>query len=86
MPGQRTQSRHNGLTHPFDSVTQLSAHPERNIIRLQLRRNVVLQNLDDPAWDELDRHLVISDGRKGDRKSTRLNSSHERLSRMPSSA
>ena len=47
-------------------MTQLSAHPERNIIRLQLRRNVVLLDLDEAAWDELDRHLVISDGRKGE--------------------
>ncbi len=47
-------------------MTQLSAHPERNVIRLLLRQNVVLQDLDEAAWDELDRHLVVSDGRKGE--------------------
>ncbi len=47
-------------------MTALSAHPERNVIRLQLRRNLVLQDLDEAAWDELDRHIVISDGRKGE--------------------
>ena len=35
--------------------------------------------------DELDARLA-SPGRAGDRKSTRLNSSHSTLSRMPSSA
>ena len=33
-----------------------------------------------------DDHAVCVVGDQGDRKSTRLNSSHERLSRMPSSA
>ena len=47
-------------------MTALSIHPERNVIRLQLRQNVVLQEFDDAARDELEKQLVISDGRKGE--------------------
>ena len=47
-------------------MTTLRDHPERNVIRLQLRQNVVLQGLDDDDFAELEPHLVIVDGHKGD--------------------
>ena len=36
------------------------------MIRLQLKQNVVLQGLDDDDFAELEPHLVIVDGHKGD--------------------
>ncbi len=47
-------------------MTMLGDHPERNVIRLQLKQNVVLQGLDDDDRAELEPHLVIVDGHKGD--------------------
>jgi CRP-like cAMP-binding protein len=47
-------------------MTLLAKHTERNVIRLQLRQNVVLQGLDEGDWAELEAHLVIVDGNKGD--------------------
>jgi CRP-like cAMP-binding protein len=47
-------------------MTTLRDHPEGNVIRLQLRQNVVLQGLDDDDFAELEPHLVIVDGHKGD--------------------
>jgi CRP-like cAMP-binding protein len=47
-------------------MTMLRDHPERNVIRLQLKQNVVLQGLDDEDFAELEPHLVIVDGHKGD--------------------
>ena len=47
-------------------MTTLRDHPERNVIRLQLRQNVVLHGLDDDDFAELEPHLVIVDGHKGD--------------------
>ena len=44
----------------------LAEHPERNVIRLELRRNVILQSLEDALRDELEPHLSIVDARKGD--------------------
>ncbi|HEV7577051.1 MAG TPA: Crp/Fnr family transcriptional regulator [Caldimonas sp.] len=47
-------------------MTTLSDHPERNVIRLQLKQNVALQGLDDEDRAELEPHLVVVDGHKGD--------------------
>ncbi|TWO68985.1 Crp/Fnr family transcriptional regulator [Caenimonas sedimenti] len=47
-------------------MTQLAQHPERNVIRLQLKQNGVLAELDDAARAELEPHLSIFDGSKGD--------------------
>src|SRR6476660_2269949 len=47
-------------------MTMLRDHPERNVIRLQLKQTVVLQGLDDEDFAELEPHLVIVDGNKGD--------------------
>lgn len=40
-------------------------HPERNVIRAELRRNCVLQEMTDDERGELERHLVIVDCAKG---------------------
>ena len=47
-------------------MTLLENHPEKNIIRLQLRENVVLKDLSDSERIELESHLVVVDGNKGD--------------------
>lgn len=47
-------------------MTLLENHPEKNIIRLQLRENVVLKDLSDSQRTELESHLVVVDGNKGD--------------------
>ncbi len=44
----------------------VSNHPERTIIRVQLRQNVVLKQMTDAERDELERHLVVVDARKGE--------------------
>lgn len=44
----------------------LAEHPERNVIRLELRRNVILQSLSETLLAELEPHLTIVDCRKGD--------------------
>ena len=38
-------------------ATPLEKHPERNVIRLELRRNTVLQEMTDDERGELDRSL-----------------------------
>jgi CRP/FNR family transcriptional regulator, dissimilatory nitrate respiration regulator len=47
-------------------MTLLANHPERNVIRLQLKQNVALEGLTDEDRAELEPHLVIIDGHKGD--------------------
>src|SRR5258706_1207459 len=47
-------------------MTSLANHPEKNVIRLQLRQNVVLQGLSDEDRTELESHLAIVDGHKGE--------------------
>lgn len=47
-------------------ATPIEAHPERNVIRLELRRNLVLKEMTDGEFGELERHLVIVDAHKGD--------------------
>ena len=44
----------------------LAKHPERNVIRLQLRRNVMLKAMDEAEWNELEPLLSIVDCAKGD--------------------
>jgi len=52
-------------------MTQLAQHPERNVIRLQLKQNAVLRELDDDDRSELEGLLSIFDGHKGDFLCTR---------------
>ena len=47
-------------------MTRLSNHPERKVISLRLRDNVVLRQLGDDDRAELESHLSIVDGNKGD--------------------
>lgn len=46
--------------------TPIEKHPERNVIRLELRHNTVLKEMTDGERDELEPHLVIVDCGKGD--------------------
>jgi CRP-like cAMP-binding protein len=48
-------------------MTSLATHPQRNSIRLQLRKNRVLEGMSPAQWAELEPLLVLADYRKGDR-------------------
>ena len=47
-------------------VTTVATHPEKNVIRLQLRNNDVLSELDEAGRDELEGLLTVVEGNKGD--------------------
>ena len=47
-------------------MTSVGNHPERNVIKLQLKQNIVLQDLQDDDRAELEPYLSISEGNKGD--------------------
>ena len=47
-------------------MTPVDNHVERNVIRLQLRQNVVLKEMTDAEHQELERHLMVLDCGKGD--------------------
>ncbi len=47
-------------------MTQLALHPQSKIIRLQLRQNMVLQNLGVAQWNEFEPLLEITDYAKGE--------------------
>jgi len=47
-------------------MTLLANHPERNVIRLELRHNDVLRDLDEAEREELEAHMSVFDGSKGD--------------------
>jgi CRP-like cAMP-binding protein len=44
----------------------LSSHPDRNVIHLQLKQNLLLKDLSDDGLAELEADLVVMDGNKGD--------------------
>jgi CRP/FNR family transcriptional regulator, dissimilatory nitrate respiration regulator len=46
--------------------TSIDNHPERNVIRVELRNNVVLKEMTEAERKELDEQLVIVDAGKGD--------------------
>ena len=48
------------------AMTRLTAHPERNSIRLELRQNALLRGLSQTQWSELEPLLVVADYGKGD--------------------
>lgn len=52
--------------HRDKPVTLLAEHPEKNVIRLELTHNVILQSLDEAHRAELEPHLTIVDARKGE--------------------
>ncbi len=47
-------------------VTTIDHHADRNIIRVELRHNVVLKEMTDDERNELEHHLSIVDANKGD--------------------
>jgi CRP-like cAMP-binding protein len=47
-------------------MTLLLNHPEKNVIRLQLKQNATLQAIEAEDFAEFEQHLVITDGHKGD--------------------
>jgi CRP/FNR family transcriptional regulator, dissimilatory nitrate respiration regulator len=47
-------------------MTCLANHPQKNVIRLQLTQNVVLQGLNEEDRAQLEPHLVIVDGNRGE--------------------
>lgn len=47
-------------------MTQLALHPQSKVIRLQLRQNMVLQNLGVAQWNEFEHLLEITDYAKGE--------------------
>jgi CRP-like cAMP-binding protein len=47
-------------------MTLLANHPQRNVIRLQLRQNASLKDLDDADREQIESHITVFDGSKGD--------------------
>ncbi len=47
-------------------MTLLISHPQRDVIRTQLARNIVLRTLKPRAFTELEKHLTITEHKKGD--------------------
>ena len=47
-------------------MPSLENHPELNILRAQLRQNVLLKGMTDSQRAELEQHMAVVDGRKGD--------------------
>ncbi|MFB0899799.1 MAG: Crp/Fnr family transcriptional regulator, partial [Polaromonas sp.] len=47
-------------------MLSVADHPDRNIIRVQLAQNTVLKGMTAAQSAELEPHLVIVDGHKGD--------------------
>ena len=47
-------------------ATSIEKHSERNVIRLELRQNIVLKEMTDAERIELEQHLVIVDCGKGE--------------------
>jgi CRP-like cAMP-binding protein len=48
------------------SMTLVANHPERNIIRVQLKQNVVLKELRDSEMEALEPYLTVENHQKGD--------------------
>jgi len=48
------------------TMTPLTKHPERNVIRLELKHNEVLRDLDEADREWLEPHMSVFDGNKGD--------------------
>jgi hypothetical protein len=47
-------------------MTSIENHPEKNIIRVQLRQNHVLKGMSATSHEELEQHLTLVDCNKGD--------------------
>jgi CRP-like cAMP-binding protein len=47
-------------------MSSVQNHPEKNIIRAQLRQNLLLKGITDSQSAELEQHLIVVDCRKGE--------------------
>ena len=47
-------------------MPSVSQHPDKNVIRVQLKQNALLQELTDDQASELESYLTVIDGGKGD--------------------
>jgi CRP-like cAMP-binding protein len=47
-------------------VTSLASHPQRNSLKLLLRRNQILQGMTPAQWSDLEPLLAVADYRKGE--------------------
>ena len=47
-------------------MSSIATHPQPNTVRLELKRNLVLEGMPQSAWDELEPRLEIAEARKGD--------------------
>ena len=47
-------------------MSSIATHPQPNTVRLELKRNRVLEGMPQAAWDELEPRLEIAEARKGD--------------------
>ena len=48
-------------------MTSIAHHPQRNTLRMQLRENLLLKDIQQAQWEALEPLLTVSDYRKGDR-------------------
>lgn len=54
------------LAQPYLAMSSVADHPDRNIIRVQLTQNIVLKGMTPAQSAELESHLVVVEGHKGD--------------------
>jgi CRP-like cAMP-binding protein len=47
-------------------MSHIATHPQRNTIRLELKRNPILGGMPQQAWDELEPRLEVTESRKGE--------------------
>jgi CRP/FNR family transcriptional regulator, dissimilatory nitrate respiration regulator len=47
-------------------MSSIATHPQPNTVRLELKRNLVLEGMPQSAWDELEPRLEVAEARKGD--------------------
>jgi len=47
-------------------MSSIATHPQPHTVRLELKRNLVLEGMPPSAWDELEPRLEIAEARKGD--------------------
>ncbi|MCU0898002.1 MAG: Crp/Fnr family transcriptional regulator [Burkholderiales bacterium] len=47
-------------------MSSIAGHPQRNTIRLELRRNLILKQVPHDAWNDLEPLLEVADYRKGE--------------------
>ena len=48
-------------------MATIASHPQRNTLRMQLRENLLLREMQSPQWEALEPLLTVTEYRKGDR-------------------